>query len=81
MASKTSENWMHSLPGQFRQERLKTMMMGFYEVEEFADLNSLPDCCTGSVCVVKKPFPVAYMRGTFDWVKQTNTTEQPREAT
>lgn len=79
MSKEIADNWLNSLPSQFRQEHLEVKQLSFYEVDSVAELNSLPNLCPGSVAVVRGENPAMYMRGTFEWVLQSDPVN-PLEA-
>ena len=66
-----SEEWLASLPSQFRPERIIREELCFFEVDSFSELSSLPKCCVGSVAFVRGENPAMYMKSSTSWKLQT----------
>ena len=79
MARAISEDWLSSLPSQFRPERVVKENQCFFEVDSYAELSLLPSCIIGSVVFVRSENPCMYMKSTTGWVIQTELADEPRE--
>ena len=65
MSRNISEDWLGSLPSQFRPERI------VYEIDDESELLQMPSCSVGSVAILRSNAPKMWMKSTTTWVLQT----------
>ena len=71
MSRTISEDWLASLPSQFRPERIVKEELCFFECDSYNEIAGLPSCSVGSVAIVRGENPRMYMKSTTKWVLQT----------
>ena len=47
MSRNISEDWLGSLPSQFRPERIVKENLNFYEIDDESELLQMPSCSVG----------------------------------
>lgn len=71
MSRNISEDWLGSLPSQFRPERIVKENLNFYEIDDESELLQMPSCSVGSVAILRSNTPKMWMKSTTTWVLQT----------
>lgn len=71
MSRTISEEWLSSLPSQFRPERIVKEELCFFECDSYDEVIRLQSCSVGSVAIIRGERPRMYMKSTTTWVLQT----------
>lgn len=76
MSRTISEEWLSSLPSQFRPERIVKEELCFFECDSYDEVIRLQSCSVGSAAIVRGEHPVMYMKSTTTWVRQSAPADE-----